>query len=218
MRSSFAPGQAISSGDSVTGSNGSVTFTDAQAAVYGGSNVLYFAGQGDAADLYATADDWDTVTGDDGGVTLNGAQASVFGGGDHIYFAQGVANAASLYQTNGNDDFVVGGNGAVTLTDTQASIDGGGDVLCLAGASTAAMMGTNDTFVFQPAIGEATIGGFVASDVVQFSSADFANWQALSGHIAQSGADVVISYDSNDKVTLTNASASSLTSANFKFA
>ena len=63
-----------------------------------------------------------------------------------------------------------------------------------------------------------SIGGFVASDVVQFSSADFANWQALSGHIAQSGADVVISYDANDKVTLTDYSASSLTAANFKFA
>ena len=51
-----------------------------------------------------------------------------------------------------------------------------------------------------------------------FSSADFANWQALSGHIAQSGADAIITFDANDKVTLTNASAGSLTSANFKFA
>ena len=80
------------------------------------------------------------------------------------------------------------------------------------------MTGSDENFFFQAAIGQATISGFVSSDVIQFWSADFANWQASSGHIAQSGADTIITYDANDMVTLTNTSANSLTSANFKFA
>lgn len=208
--------------DTLLATGGSVTLHGAQVSVWGGNDRIAFAADANnAASLYNTGDEWDTVTGDDGAVTLNSAQVSVLGGGDYIYGGGGVANpvnAVSVYQTNGNQDFVFDVNGGINLTNAQASIYGGGDVLYLSGASTAAMTGANETFVFQAAIGEATIGGFVSSDVIQFSSADFANYQALAGHISQSGDDAVITYDANDKVTLTNYSASSLTAANFKFA
>ncbi len=205
--------------DTLIGSDGGLTLHGAQVSVWGGNDRIAFAaGADNAASLYNTAYDWDTVTGDDGSVTLNGAQASVFGGGDYVYLAPGAANAVSLYQTNDVDDHIVGSNGAINLTSAQADVQGDGNHLYLSGASAATMTGANETFVFAAAIGESTIGGFASSDIVQFSSADFANWQALSGHIAQSGDDVVITYDSNDTVTLTDTGASSLTSANFKFA
>ena len=205
--------------DTVSAEGGSVTLHGAQVSVWGSDDQIVFAaGANNAASLY-TDGAWDTVTGDDGAVTLSGARASVLGGGDYIYFTAGIANGVSLYQTNGVDDYVFGSNGAINLTNAQASLNGSGDTFYSSGVSAADVAsGGDETFAFAAAIGEATIGGFASSDVVQFSAADFNNYQALSGHIAQSGDDVVITYDANDKVTLTNYSASSLTSANFKLA
>jgi len=211
---------ATSSGwDNVNATGGGVTLHGAQASMFGGGNTIHFDGSSaDAASLYNTGGSWDTVFGDDGAVTLNGAQASLLGHGDYVYFSAGVHNAVSLYWTYGVDDHVFGSSGSINLAGAQADVHGDRDYLYLTGASTAAMTGSNENFVFQAAIGQATIGGFVSSDIIQFSSADFANWQALSGHISQSGDDAVITYDAKDSVTLTNYSASSLTAANFKFA
>jgi hypothetical protein len=205
--------------DNVSATGGSVTLHGAQTNVFGGGNTIHFDGSdADAASLYQTGGNWDTVFGDDGAVTLNGARASLVGHGDYVYFNSDAYNGISLYGTYGVDDHIVGSHGAINLTSAQADVQGDGNQLYLSGASTAAMTGSDENFFFRAAIGQATIGGFVASDIIQFSSADFADWQALSGHITQSGDDAVITYDANDKVTLTDTSASSLTAANFKFA
>ena len=204
--------------DTVFATNGIVNLNGAQASVFGGNaHVDFIGGADNAASLYGSGGNWDTVTGDDGAVTLNGAQASVVGGGDYIYFAAGAGNAVSIYLTLGVQDHVVGSNGAINLTAAETSVTGDNNYLYISRTSVASLQGVNEVIAFQAAIGMAAINGFDVSDVIQFSSADFASWQALSGHIAQAGDDVVISYNANNSVTLKGFSASGLTSANFQF-
>ena len=148
---------------------------------------------------------------------MNGAKASVFGQGDYIYFAPNTFNSVSIYSTSGVQDYLVGSNGGITLNDAEVDATGDGDYFYFGGTSTATVHGSNETFAFRSSMGEATINGFSASDVIQFGSAYYSSWQALSGHITQSGADAVISFDANDSITLTNYKASDLTAASFKF-
>ena len=86
----------------VTGANGTVYLTSAQATVTGGGDGIVFAGgSGNAASLYSTGGSWDWVSGSNGTVYLNSAQAAVYGGGDGIDFAGGAGNAATLSSTGG---------------------------------------------------------------------------------------------------------------------
>jgi len=65
------------------------------------------------------------------------------------------------------------------------------------------------------------VTGFVASgaghDTIDFSTAVFANFAAVHSHMAQSGANVIITLDSADTITLKNVTLASLTAADFTF-
>ena len=95
--------------DTVTGSNGSVNLTAAQAALIGGGLLVNFvAGAGVAVNLSNTKGNKDSVYGSKGTVTLNGAQASVYGPDKNITFAAG---------TTGNVVYVYDGVGdSITLS------------------------------------------------------------------------------------------------------
>ena len=54
-------------------------------------------------------------------------------------------------------------------------------------------------------------------DSIDFSTATFANFAAVTSHMVQSGADVIITLDSADTITLRNVSRASLTAADFTF-
>jgi hypothetical protein len=202
----------------VSGSNGTVYLTSAQAAVYGGGDGIDFAGgTGNAAALYSTGGSWDWVSGSNGTVYLTSAQAAVYGGGDTIDFSGGTGNVAGLYSTGANADTVNGSNGTVYLTSAQAAVTGTGDTLDLSGTSAITAIGGSEAFVFAAAIGTEVINGFASTDTIQFSKSDFASWSALQGHISQSGANTVIRLDANDTVTLTGVTAASLTASEFRF-
>ena len=65
--------------DTVTGSNGTVYLTSAQASVTGGGDWIAFAGgSGNVASLYSTGGNWDGVSGSNGTVYLQSAQATVY--------------------------------------------------------------------------------------------------------------------------------------------
>jgi hypothetical protein len=142
----------------------------------------------------------------------------VIGGGDAIYFQGSTGNVASLYATNGNGDTVNGSNGTISLNSAQATATGNNNTVFFGGANAFTAGGASDLLVFQAAIGLNTINDFVSTDTIQFSASDFANWNALLPHIAQSGANTVITLDPSDKVTLTGVTATNLTSSEFKFA
>jgi hypothetical protein len=205
--------------DWVNSTDGSISLFSAQTSVAGGGNVITFAGGlQEAASLYQTANDWDTIYGSGGDVTLNGAQASVFGGGDYIYFAAGAGDAVSLYDTNGQQDLVYGTGGAIVLNDAQATISGNDDWCYFVGAENSLVAnGSGESFVFSAEIGQAVVYGFNATDRMRFSAADFADWNALSSHVSQSGSDAVITLDAHDSVTLKNVLATSLSASQFSF-
>ena len=141
-------------------------------------------------------------------------------GQQHGGIGQGIAQALweeVLYDTAGNWDTVSGSNGSVLLNGVQATVVGNSDTMYLSGTNTLATNGVSDAFVFHPTIGLDTIDGFAATDTMQFSASDFANFTALSGDISQSGANTVISLDANDTVTLTDVTAASLTASQFHF-
>jgi len=214
--------------DAVYGSNGSVYLNGAGGTLYltsgqavvtgGGDTVDFVSGSGNAATLSNTGGAWDSVNASGGTVYLTSAQGAVVGRGNNVDFVGGSANAVSLYSTAGDWDSVTGSNGSVYLFSAQAGVAGSGDTVHFSGTSNAVTQGgASDAFVFQPAIGLATINGFAASDTMQFSATDFANWSALSSHTSQSGSNTLISLDASDTITLTNVTAASLNASQFHF-
>ena len=71
------------------------------------------------------------------------------------------------------------------------------------------------------AFGKDTVTGFVATgaahDTIDFSTAVFANFAAVHSHMAQSGANVIITLDAADTITLKGVTLASLTAADFTF-
>ena len=132
----------------------------------------------------------DKLSGNVGANTLNG-----LGGNDNM---NGLAGNDILSGGAGNDR-LIGGVG-------NDSLDGG--------------VGT-DSFVFDKGFGKDTITGFVATgaahDTIDFSTAAFANFAAVHSHMAQSGANVIITLDSADTITIKNTTVASLTAADFTF-
>ena len=99
----------------------------------------------------------------------------------------------------GGDDTLTGGTGNDTLT--------GGDGV--------------DTFVFHKGDGQDAITDFAATgtahDIIQIDPALVTSWTDLLSKSTQSGANVVIAANTNDKITLNNVAVSSLTVDNFRF-
>ncbi len=95
--------------DTVTGSNGTINLTNAQAALVGGGLLVSFAlGSGNAVSLSNTKGNKDSVYGAKGTVTLNDAQANVIGKGNTISFASGTSGNIVTLSGSGNSDSLVG--------------------------------------------------------------------------------------------------------------
>jgi serralysin len=74
----------------------------------------------------------------------------------------------------------------------------------------------NDTFVFRAALGHDTINDFVSGqDVIELHDGLFANANAALAAAHQVGADVVITVDANDNITLHNFALANLHASDF---
>jgi hypothetical protein len=78
-----------------------------------------------------------------------------------------------------------------------------------------------DTFDFSGSFGHNTIVGFVGTttqhDIIDFASDDFANYAAVQSHMAQVGANVVITLDAADTIILQHITLAHLAAADFTF-
>ena len=207
--------------DTVSGSGGVIALNSVAANVVSGGNIIDFNdASGDVVELYNTAGNWDQVNGSNGTVALNNAQVNIVGGGNSVTFDGSSNDFAELYATQGNWDQVKGSNGSVALNTAQANVTGNHDTIAMQGTSgnLLGLYGNSEAITVQPAFGQSAIIGFNSTDTMTFSASDFADWQALQGHMAQSGANTIITLDASDSITLYSVTASALTSAQFKFA
>jgi hypothetical protein len=195
--------------DSVYGSDATVYLISAQAALIGGGDAAHFySGSGNVATLEDTNNAWDSVYGSNGTVYLISAQAAVMGGGDAVHFYSGSGNVATLEDTGNAWDSIYGSNGTTYLISAQAAVIGGGDTVDFYSGSgnAASLNGTGYAIMFNAAsFGLDTVNGYSSADALSFAIAD-------QGRLAitQSGANTLITLDSNDIVTLTNVQVSNL--------
>jgi Ca2+-binding RTX toxin-like protein len=115
---------------------------------------------------------------------------------------------ANVIDADGGNDTLNGGGGADTL------IGGAGDDTMNGGTG-------NDAFVFNLGFGNDTITAFgdaaANQDVIDFSSAIFANFAAVQAASHQVGSDVHIDVDGSNSIVLTNVLLANLGADDFRF-
>jgi Ca2+-binding RTX toxin-like protein len=127
--------------------------------------------------------------------------------------AQNTGGAGS--DTLSNFQNLVGSDFNDTLSGTTGSNTIAGGV----GNDTITGGGGADTFQFGLNFGHDTIKDFTPSqhDVIQFNQALFTNFAAMMQNTKQVGTNTVITDAAGDTLSLTNVTASTLQSTNFKF-
>lgn len=195
----------------LNGTAGADTITpgDGQDTVLAGDgNDIIKATVNDGKDVYNGGNGSDTVdySALTAGITVtlgqNGGPGSGFGiqaGEDKLISIENVIGSAGADQIRGNDvaNVLQGGAGNDVLT-------GGGG---------------NDNFVFRSGFGVDRITDFddAGDDTIVFSTAVFADWTAVQNAMSASGADVVITLDAADKITLVGTTLASMTQSDFLF-
>ena len=181
---------AFGAGDNtVTGGNGDDSFDG------GAGNDLLNGGAGDDTLLGGLGNDAlkggsgdDRLDGEDGDDTLAG------GSGDDLLLG---GAGADVMGGGSGDDRLVGGAGNDTLTGGSG----------------------NDVFVFSAGFGKDVISDFAPGheDVLEFSSALFADFDSAMAHAAQLGSDVVFTIDADTTLTLADMQISQLRADDFRF-
>jgi Ca2+-binding RTX toxin-like protein len=130
---------------------------------------------------------------------------------------------------NGNNTVTPGSGSTVTLGNGNNTVFGDADDIVSVGNGQNQLVASPgddwtignglDVFTFSAGFGNNTITGFNTSkDVLEFINLFLlTNYMAAMVDTKQVGANTVITYDANDKVTLDNVMASHLTASNFKF-
>jgi aryl-phospho-beta-D-glucosidase BglC (GH1 family) len=117
--------------------------------------------------------------------------------------------------TGNAEDNVITGNAG---NNVLSGLDGNDTLIGGAGRDTLAGGAGNDTFVFGPGFGRDTVTDFASgSDVLQFDSRVFADAEHVLAASVQVGADVVITCDADNSVTLKNVALASLHAGDFLF-
>lgn len=201
--------------DSVTASGANVILTDAAASVAGGGDVIYALGAC-ALTLTGTGGAWDTLTGTGAQIFATQAEVSIFGAANDV----AASNAfVSLYATAGQADSVTGANDCLALTDAQATLTGSNDSVYMFGNSALTLLGGNDAVYADTHLGNQSVAGFSASDVLHLAASQWTDFAALlsSGALAQNAADATVRLDASHVLTLQGVTAANLTAAQFAF-
>jgi hypothetical protein len=116
-----------------------------------------------------------------------------------------LADGDDIMNGSSSSDYMNGLSGADRLEGK------GGDDMFIGGEGS-------DTFVFKPGFGRDTIADFVVEgsshDFIEFSTAVFADWNALRAAITDSVQGAVITLDANNTITLANVTKAQLVANN----
>ena len=153
----------------------------------------------------------DTITGNGNtqlyyGATTAGISATLNAGGTGTVTGDSSVGSDTInggvnniFGSNFNDTFTLNSPGA----NFQSTLTGNGG---------------NDTFVFKPNFGKATITDFHSGqDTIDFDPTLFADFNAVQSHMTAVGANTVITFDAGDTVTLVNVAPASLHANDFHF-
>lgn len=212
---------------------GTNRFTSIEKLLFGAGDDVVTGGNGDDAfdggagndTLKGGAGD-DTLWGGDGDDLLDG------GSGDDLLYGgtgddrlKGGSGDDTLYGGDG-DDILDGGSGDDMLYggDGNDVIDGGsGADRIEGGAGDDVLSGGSgqDTFVFAAGFGHDTITDFrtsgSSSDVLEFATDVFADFDAAMATASQVGSDVVFTIDTDTSLTLENVRLACLSQDDFRF-
>jgi RTX calcium-binding nonapeptide repeat (4 copies) len=148
-------------------------------------------GNGDDTLLGAAGND--SLSGGNGDDWLDGGSGvdALTGGNGNDHLAAGSGN--DLLSGGNGDDWLGGGSGDDTLTGGNGS----------------------DTFAFAAGFGHDVVTDFRSGDHIAFQDGVFSDFQAVLNASKQVGADVVITLDSGDVVTLQHVQLASLHASDF---
>jgi hypothetical protein len=212
------PGKTLNGGngnDSLAGAAGNDTISG------GNGNDILSGGRGQ-----------DTLGGGNGNDSLEGGIGNDdLSGGNGDDTLLGGAGNDSLTGGNG-DDWLDGGSGVDTLTggngNDQLAAGSGNDLLSggngddrlRGGTGDDTLTGGNgsDTFVFGAGFGHDVVTDFRSGDHIAFQDGVFGDFQAVLNASQQVGADVVITLDSGDVITLQHVQLANLYASDFVFA
>jgi len=113
-------------------------------------------------------------------------------------------------------------NGSSDSLSNVENVRGGSGIDSIAGKAGANVLtggGGNDTFIFRAAFGNDIVTDFQAAhDLIQFDVGAFSDTGAVLGACQQVGADVLITLNASNTVTLKSTSLSSLSASDFRLA
>jgi 2',3'-cyclic-nucleotide 2'-phosphodiesterase (5'-nucleotidase family)/predicted extracellular nuclease len=212
---------------------GSDRFTNVEKLLFGAGNDTVTGGNG--ADAFDGGAGNDTLSGGAGSDRLWGGEGDdALDGGSGDDSLIGGLGLDAIRAGSGNDvidagegnDLVDAGSGSdiVTAGIGNDVVDGGsGDDRLVGGAGDDALTGGSghDVFVFAAGFGRDTIGDFKtsgsSSDVLEFSTDVFTDYNDAIGSATQVGADVLFTVDSETSLMLQNVQLASLQADEFRF-
>lgn len=219
--------------DTLNGGSGTDTATYAASAA--GVVVSLTTGTGAGGDAEGdTLTNIETLIGSDFDDILEGnSGTNVLTGGtgiDTVTYER-AASAVTVNLSTAGAQFTYGGGvdtlaGFENLTGSQYNDTLTGSTVAnrltgLAGNDNLTGQAGSDTFVFAPGFGKDTITDFTAGagsdDIIEFDDDIFANFSAVLAAASQVGADTLITYDSNNTVTLKNVTMTNLNADDFTF-
>src|SRR6516164_4244567 len=187
----------MGAGDTVTIGNGTGTGTDNLTASQG--STINIGSGTHTVNVTGTAQDTINVGTGNNTVTVTGATASTITAG----------NGNDVLHMGKGSDLVVVPSSTPTLTVNAINVAEGG-VVSLAALGFSAGFSSSG-------FGQETIYGLAGADQLEFTTAQFANFAAVTAAATQVGQNTVISDAGGDTITLENVSKSSLSAKNFVF-
>jgi RTX calcium-binding nonapeptide repeat (4 copies) len=211
------PGQVLNGGngnDTLTGAAGNDVISG------GNGNDILNGGRGDDTISGGNGNDRldgglgnDNLSGGNGDdVLLGGAGNDALDGGNGDDSLDGGTGNDTLSGGNGNDHLVAGAG------DDTLSGGNGNDCL-FGGTGDDTLTGGNggDTFVFAADFGHDTVTDFRSGNHIAFEDGVFGDFQSLLAASHQVGADIVITLDTDNTITLQHVQLSSLHASDFLF-